>query len=439
MSMFNQAPLFNLSAVLQETGLKADVLRAWERRYDLPRPQRSPGGHRLYSQRDIETVKWLRARQSEGLSISRSVKLWNDLLHDGRNPLTDYLPPITDLITPTAGQVIGTLRSQWLEACMGFNGSAAEEVLNQAFALYPVETVCSEVLQKGLAEVGRAWYGGVGSVQQEHFTTTLAVRRLDSLILAAPNPTRSPAVLLGCPAGEWHTFPVLLINLLLRRRGLKTVYLGADVPPYQLMETAEVVHPQLIILAAQQLPSAASLAESMEVLCKMETPLAYGGLIFNRLPKLRHRIPGWFLGETIEQSIQQVERLLAAPEIAHEVAPLSREKSDLASLFLGKRPLVELDLQERLQKAGLVIDRLAETNLQFGDKLAAALAMGGPDLLEPDLDWLSQLLSGRHLPAEQFIAYLHQYSQALLSVLGAQAAVISDWLDAYTAAGKETA
>jgi DNA-binding transcriptional MerR regulator len=50
----NQTPTYNLKAVVQETGLKPDTLRAWERRYGQPQPQRTLGGHRLYSQQDIE-------------------------------------------------------------------------------------------------------------------------------------------------------------------------------------------------------------------------------------------------------------------------------------------------------------------------------------------------------------------------------------------------
>ena len=66
--------LFNLKAVVRQTGIKPDTLRAWQRRYGLPSPRRSAGGHRLYSQRDIDTIQWLAARQQEGLSIKRAVE-----------------------------------------------------------------------------------------------------------------------------------------------------------------------------------------------------------------------------------------------------------------------------------------------------------------------------------------------------------------------------
>ena len=74
------APVYNLKAVVMETGLKPPTIRAWERRYGLPQPQRTDGGHRQYSERDIETLKWLIARQAEGISISHATELWRTLV-----------------------------------------------------------------------------------------------------------------------------------------------------------------------------------------------------------------------------------------------------------------------------------------------------------------------------------------------------------------------
>src|SRR5512145_2746366 len=91
--MVSTTPAFNLKVVLKETGIAADTLRAWERRYGLPMPQRSAAGHRLYSQRDIETIKWLLKRQAEGLSISRAVDLWNEQMASGSDPLAVPILP----------------------------------------------------------------------------------------------------------------------------------------------------------------------------------------------------------------------------------------------------------------------------------------------------------------------------------------------------------
>src|SRR5678815_1339936 len=195
--MVSTTPAYNLKVVLNETGLPADTLRAWERRYGLPVPQRTSGGHRLYSERDIHTIKWLMARQAEGLSISRAVDLWNEHLASGTDPLADLAPStLTTLQTTLATRLphattLDALRSQWVTACMNFSETTAEQTLNQAFSMFPVESVCVEVLQKGMSEIGSLWYENHATVQQEHFASGLAMRRLDSLLSASPAPSRS--------------------------------------------------------------------------------------------------------------------------------------------------------------------------------------------------------------------------------------------------------
>src|SRR3989337_1543008 len=127
MTSISRTPIFNMNAMLQETGLTADVLRVWEKRYQLPKPVRSAGGHRLYSQYDIELVKWLRMRQMEGLNISRAVELWRGMTADGQDPLVGAKPEMvaleeTRIPTHTRIQI---LRHQWLDACLGFDGKKA--------------------------------------------------------------------------------------------------------------------------------------------------------------------------------------------------------------------------------------------------------------------------------------------------------------------------
>ncbi|HSJ54704.1 MAG TPA: MerR family transcriptional regulator, partial [Anaerolineae bacterium] len=163
-------PFYNLKAVLRQTGLKADTLRAWERRYGLPNPRRSEGRHRLYSRRDIETIKWLIARQEEGLSISRAVDLWEQLLAQGRDPLGNPAPEAAATAPVlVAGETVAELRQEWTSACLDYDERRAEQVLAQAFALYSPETVALELLLKAASHIGEGWAQGEVTVQQEHF------------------------------------------------------------------------------------------------------------------------------------------------------------------------------------------------------------------------------------------------------------------------------
>ena len=169
-------PTYNLNVALRETGIKADTLRAWERRYGLPEPARSTGGHRLYSARDIETIRWLQARLEEGLRIKQAVEMWKSLEVDGQDPL--IVKPANaqgvPVEQPFPGQPVNLeeIRNNWVSACQNFNEAVAENIVNQAFAMHPAETVCHQVLLAGLAQIGELWFAGNASVQQEHFASS---------------------------------------------------------------------------------------------------------------------------------------------------------------------------------------------------------------------------------------------------------------------------
>ena len=299
--------------------------------------------------------------------------------------------------------------------------------------MFPVETVCTEILQRGISDIGNYWYLDKASVQQEHFASALANRRLETLIAATPRPTRQQSVLVGCPPGERHTFSVLMLCLFLCRRGLKVVYLGADVPIDQLEETSAAIQADLIILGAQQLATAATLQTTALTLQSLGIPLAYGGLIFNRVPRLRERIPGYFLGESLEDALHMIERLVVAPTVYSTMISLDETYRGLVRVYQEKRPQIEKALFEELQKVDLPTEYIPEANYFFGNGLTAALELGDTAFLEADLEWVKRLLTGRRISSERLIPYLATYSHALHKEIGKASIPITDWIRSYIA------
>jgi DNA-binding transcriptional MerR regulator len=427
----SQTPAYNLKVVLKETGIAADTLRAWERRYGLPRPQRTPGGHRLYSQHDIQLIKWLIARQEEGLSISRAVDLWEELVASGQDPLVGSAPEAPSATVPdSAASSLVTLRDQWLAACMAYDEPAADQVINQALALYPVETVVLKLLQDGLHKVGESWHHGQASVQQEHFASSLAMRRVHALISASPSPTRQGTILLACPGDEMHSFPLLLLSLLLRRRGWNTVYLGANVPSAQLEQTIRTVQPALVVMAAQGLVTAASLRDTAAFLAQYSVPVSYGGGVFVRMPELRDQMPGYYLDGDLEQAPRHIEDLLSHP-LRAAPSPLMPPGS-LARSYRLKRPLIEAALRGYLAEHGPADVDMSPAFIHFGSLLQAALQLGHVAYLQADLDWLRGLSTLGLSPAGPLPAYLSAYSHAVRTIMGPEGAPIADWLQSYT-------
>lgn len=430
-------PVYNLKAVVRETGLKPDTIRAWERRYGLPEPRRTESGHRLYSHNDINMLKWLVARQAEGMSISRAVVLWQRLAANvdpaeavalapglSASP-TPLMPPVATPVTDN----LTTLRDAWLKACLHFDEQTAERIVSQAFALFSVEVVCIELLQRALALIGEGWFEGKITVQQEHFASALAIRRLEALLAATPPPTRPNRILVGCPPEETHTFAPMLLALLLRRRGWDVIFLGGDIPLTDLVATTRAARPQLVVLVAQQLYTAARLLEMGRLLFNEQTPMAFGGRIFSQLPELRQRIPGYYLGDHIDAASQAVEQILAAPRPQAALTPVSAEYQDALRHFTTRIAQIEAEVWRSLDSIGMDHQHLEQANHNLSRNLVAALMLGNLDFLRPQFEWIEELIQTHYELSEQMLeAYMGAYIRAIDVHSGKAGVLITNWL-----------
>jgi len=208
------------------------------------------------------------------------------------------------------GETVAELREEWTSGCLDYDEQRAEQALAQAFALYSPEAVVLEVLQKAISHIGQAWARGEVTVQQEHFCSGLAVRRLQALNMGTPPPSRPGRIVIACPPREEHVISLLVLSYLLRRRGWGVIYLGANVPLERLESLIRATNPQLVVLAAQVRETAASLGEMASALERAGVRVGYGGLIFNLEPDLRQQISGHFLGETVDQALPAIEALV---------------------------------------------------------------------------------------------------------------------------------
>jgi DNA-binding transcriptional MerR regulator len=423
--MAGDIPIYNLKAVIHETGLTPATLRAWERRYGLLHPQRTAGGHRLYTEDDIRMLKWLVARQDEGLSISRAIQMWRSL-EAGESVINPALAP--QPILGTGGLALDDLRRAWVSACMAFDESAAEQALAQSFAIASPEVVSVEILQKGLSEIGEGWYQGSVSVQQEHFASALAMRRLNTLFVAAGSPTRPQRILAACPSGEQHEFILLLLSYLLRRRGWEAVYLGANVPLDRLDTAVQSIAPRLILSVAQTLNSAAALRDMALFANQQHIPFAYGGSIFIGIPELIERIPGHYLGGELSLAPQLVEHLLTHPAPPLPASPNMTTYPQLLENFYAKEGLILATMNDLLSPIQLNPAHLEEANHQFNRNIASALTLGNMHFLDHSVGWLHRLLANYGLSPSLAMAYYHAYGQAVAQHLGSDAAPILEWL-----------
>jgi MerR family transcriptional regulator, light-induced transcriptional regulator len=427
--MSENTPVYNLKAVINEVGLTPATLRAWERRYGLLNPKRSPGGHRLYTRQDIDMLKWLIERQKEGLSISSAVEMWKNQ-QVNKNEISQ--PILTQIqISATGETILDEMREKWLTACFDFDDQTANQILDQAFAVAAPEIIISQILKNGLVEMGERWYTGTVSVQQEHFATAIAVRRVNSLLAGAAPPTRSGRILVACPPGEDHDFILLMITFFLKRRGWDVVYLGSNVPLINLDATIRSTSPILFLSAAQTLKSAASLRKMSEYIVTQGIPLVYGGRIFNEVPATTQYISGYFLGNDLSNVNQMVEQLVTARPPLPSGLPVPLQYTQTLKQFIQNEGAIATHVSSIFRSEPVDPAQVDSMNTYLGQFIASALTLGDIKLIDNPIFWLNGLLKTYGLSAALIRQYFTTYRLEVEHYLGDHSSIILDQLAKY--------
>jgi MerR family transcriptional regulator, light-induced transcriptional regulator len=220
----------------RRVGVSDHVLRAWERRYELLRPERSEGGYRLYTEADEQRVRRMIALLDEGLSPAEAARV---AAHESK------------VASPEA-QVTGNPSelSERLERSLDeMDEPVAQAVLDRIFSDLTVEGALREVLMPYLQQLGARWAAGEITVAQEHFASGVVRGRLTGLARGWGGGL-GPHVLLACPPGEAHDIGLLMFGIVLHRGGWRVGYFGVDTPLEDLVTVARSAKPDLVVLAA---------------------------------------------------------------------------------------------------------------------------------------------------------------------------------------------
>jgi DNA-binding transcriptional MerR regulator len=218
----------------RRSGVSPELLRAWERRYDLLQPERSAGGLRLYSEADLERVRAMQRHIAAGVAAREAAVL-----------ATQTAPPVAPATAFDARTARDALR-RTLEA---FDEPGGQAVIDGLLAVTTVDTLLSEVVLPYLREVGERWERGEVSIAQEHFASSLLRGRLLGLARGWGRGAGRRA-LLACPSGEQHDLGLIAFGLALREHGWRIDYLGPDTPIESIAEAAATIDPELLVISA---------------------------------------------------------------------------------------------------------------------------------------------------------------------------------------------
>lgn len=240
--------MVRIGELARRTGISPELLRAWERRYDLLRPARSEGGFRLYSRDDEERVIAMRDHVASGLAAAEAARL--ALAGEGR-----AAPPSAALRT----------------ALLSFDDAGAHAALDALLAAFSVEAVLRDAVLPALRELGERWSRGELTVAQEHFASNLLRGRLLGLARGWDR-GRGPRAVLACAPGEQHDLGLIVFGLALRDHGWRVTFLGADTPFDTLAEAAAALGPELVVVTSTERARLAGLRAA-----RVGAPLAVAG------------------------------------------------------------------------------------------------------------------------------------------------------------------
>ena len=202
----------------------------------------------------------------------------------------------------------------------------------------------------------------------------------------------------------------------------------ANIPVRSMESTITAARPNLVVLAAQQLHTAASLLELAEMLANERVPVAFGGLVFTQVPNLHLAIPGYYLGNYLDRAISAIENIMVSlrPVAAQRI--VTYEYKYGLDHFQTRQVLIEADIWQTMENE-MPIRHLAVANQSFGRNIIAALTLGNMNFLDADINWVEGLLANHYeLPADALANYLDTYYRAALRHLEEPGYIVLAWL-----------
>jgi MerR family transcriptional regulator, light-induced transcriptional regulator len=230
---------FRINQVAKLTGLSKEVLRVWEKRYRLLSPERGSNRYRLYSEQDVELLKYLTREIEQGHAIGELASLGKDeilaRMRDGKEeskpfPSDQFLVELEKYLLP-----LDTL--------------SFEKRLNELVVLLPFEEFFNRILIPLQIRVGELWFDKKIDISIEHYVTAQAKIKIFTAINMINAEQTGPQVLVACPSWELHEIGAQMIAYFCAARRCRVNFLGANLPLANLMHFSFLTKPDVVILS----------------------------------------------------------------------------------------------------------------------------------------------------------------------------------------------
>jgi len=233
--------LYPMRVVARLTGLTADTIRVWERRYTAVEPERTEGNKRRYSGAQVRRLVLLRRATELGHSIGQVARLRDEEI---RRLIGETGPDIGSKVSLYAAIV-----EDYLDTIFEYDVQRAESILTRTAAILPPMTLTLEVIVPLMRRVGEAWNSDQLRISHEHIISGQLRSLLGALMRHTDPVSGAPRVIVATPPDHLHEFGAIIGAFMAASRGFEPIYLGTHMPFEEIAEAADQSGADLIILS----------------------------------------------------------------------------------------------------------------------------------------------------------------------------------------------
>jgi DNA-binding transcriptional MerR regulator len=230
---------FTISQLQRFSGISVHSIRAWEKRYDALKPDRSEGNTRYYNGNQLRRLLNIASLMNLDYKISELCSMSDVRLYELMNKnLEQRISPNDDLL----------LITQLVASALEFNESLFDKVFSRSVIQHGVEDTYIKLIYPALVRLGLMWSADTVAPAQEHFISNLIRQKLSSSIDMLPvNGDSKEHWILFLPENEFHETGLLMANYLLRNAGRRCTYLGSNVPIDSIKSSIKQLKPTSLL------------------------------------------------------------------------------------------------------------------------------------------------------------------------------------------------
>lgn len=220
---------YSIRVTSRLTSIELDTLRMWERRYGFPRPERTSGGSRVYSEADVEALKLVKRALDQGYRP-------REVVGKSREELTQLVlvasqaPSPAEAATPTMATLLAALGRDEVPLLRAQLRQAAVMLGPKRFLVEVAHPIC--------VRVGELWAEGKLEVRHEHMLSECLSAQLRILMSAYEDRPGAPRILLTTLPNERHGIGLEIVEVYLAASQVTPVLLGVETPAEQIVKAA---------------------------------------------------------------------------------------------------------------------------------------------------------------------------------------------------------